>query len=97
MSRIKKLFIVKKIICININNSTEKKLRMTKYIKIDKLVRQFTEQDYEKDEKLRTVNLTEIGINNIESMLVANSLIVQDSSLYDFENLSLVHYINQSL
>jgi preprotein translocase subunit SecA len=67
------------------------------YIKIDKLVRQFTEQDYEKDEKLRTVNLTEIGINNIESMLVANSLIVQDSSLYDFENLSLVHYINQSL
>ncbi len=67
------------------------------YTKIDKLVRQFKDEDYEKDEKLRTVNLTEKGITHIELMLVANSLIVKDSSLYDFENLSLVHYINQSL
>jgi len=67
------------------------------YIKIDKLVRKLEAQDYEKDEKLRTVNLTELGINHIESMLTSDSLIDNNSSLYDFENLSLVHYINQSL
>jgi len=67
------------------------------YAKIDQLVRQLTEQDYEKDEKLRTVNLTEHGITSVESLLVASELIAKDSSLYDFENLSLVHYVNQSL
>jgi len=67
------------------------------YVKIDKLIRKLESQDYEKDEKLRTVNLTETGINNIESMLESHGLIEKNSSLYDFENLSLVHYINQSL
>ncbi|WP_341764573.1 preprotein translocase subunit SecA [Candidatus Tisiphia endosymbiont of Beris chalybata] len=67
------------------------------YTKIDKLVRQFKDEDYEKDEKLRTVNLTENGITHIESMLVDNILIKNGSSLYDLENLKLVHYINQSL
>ena len=67
------------------------------YVKIDKLVRKLGGQDYEKDEKLRTVNLTETGINHIESMLEQNSLIEKNSSLYDFENLNLVHYVNQSL
>lgn len=67
------------------------------YTKMDKLISKLTPQDYEKDEKLRTVNLTENGITKVESILVSDNLIVQDSSLYDFENLSLVHYISQSL
>lgn len=67
------------------------------YIKINRLICKLTPQDYEKDEKLRTVNLTEHGITKVEEILVADNLIVQDSSLYDFENLSLVHYITQSL
>ncbi|XVN42474.1 MAG: preprotein translocase subunit SecA [Candidatus Rickettsia vulgarisii] len=67
------------------------------YVKIDKLVRQYKPEDYEKDEKLRTVNLTENGITHIESMLIESKLIKEDSSLYDFENLNLVHYVNQSL
>lgn len=67
------------------------------YVKIDKLIRQFKPEDYEKDEKLRTVNLTENGITLIESMLIESKLIKDDSSLYDFENLNLVHYVNQSL
>ena len=67
------------------------------YTTIDKLIRKLTPQDYERDEKLRTVNLTEHGITQVETILVTDNLIVQDSSLYDFENLSLVHYINQSL
>ena len=67
------------------------------YTTIDKLIRKLTPQDYERDEKLRTVNLTEHGITQVETILVTDNLIAQDSSLYDFENLSLVHYINQSL
>lgn len=67
------------------------------YGKIDQLVRALVADDYEKDEKVRTVNLTEDGINKIELMLAEKGLITQHSSLYDFDNLSLVHYINQSL
>jgi len=67
------------------------------YGKIDKLIKLLTPSDYEKDEKVKTVNLTEEGINKIELMLAEKELINQHSSLYDFDNLSLVHYINQSL
>ena len=69
----------------------------TLYNEINQLVRQLTPADYEKDEKLRTVNLTESGINQLESAMIAQSLITKNSSLYDFENLSLVHYVNQAL
>lgn len=67
------------------------------YSKIDTLVKMLNQSDYEKDEKLKTVNLTEDGINKIELMLAEKALISQGSSLYDFDNLNLVHYINQSL
>lgn len=67
------------------------------YAKIDILVRQLRPSDYEKDEKTKSVNLTEDGINQLELMLAEADLIMKGSSLYDFENLSLVHYINQGL
>lgn len=67
------------------------------YNRINSLVCHLKAEDYEKDEKMRTVNLTEEGINHIESMLAAKELITANASLYDFENLSLVHYINQAL
>jgi preprotein translocase subunit SecA len=67
------------------------------YSKIDKLIRTLSSDDFEKDEKLRTINLTEKGVDLIEELLRKNGLIDQDSSLYDLENLNLVHFINQSL
>ncbi len=67
------------------------------YAKIDEVARHFTPEHYEKDEKMRTVNLTETGINYVEELLVKHGLISESASLYDFENLSLVHYINQAL
>ncbi len=67
------------------------------YSKIDALIKILKQSDYEKDEKLKSVNLTEDGINRIEFMLAEKGLINQHSSLYDFDNLNLVHYINQSL
>ncbi|XVN40514.1 MAG: preprotein translocase subunit SecA [Rickettsia endosymbiont of Argas persicus] len=67
------------------------------YGKIDKVVRQLNVSDFEKDEKLKTINLTESGITTVESLLSKENIIKPGSGLYDFENLSLVHYVNQAL
>ncbi len=67
------------------------------YFKIDIFVSNLTPDDYEKDEKLKTINLTDQGISKIESMLFKSGLAVYHTSLYDFDNLNLVHYVNQSL
>ncbi len=67
------------------------------YLLIDKLVSKLSKEDFEKDEKLRSVNLTELGINKIEALLRQVNLIAPGGSLYDLENMQLIHYINQSL
>ncbi|MFV9890635.1 MAG: preprotein translocase subunit SecA [Rickettsia conorii subsp. raoultii] len=67
------------------------------YGKIDKIVCLLNASDFEKDEKLKTINLTETGITHIESLLSKENIIKPDTGLYDFENLTLVHYVNQAL
>jgi len=67
------------------------------YPKINILVSNLTQDDYEIDEKVKSVLLTETGTSKIEELLSKNEMIKKDSNLYDFENLSLVHYINQAL
>lgn len=67
------------------------------YVVINNLVNKLALNDYEKDEKMKTINLTEEGTNQIEAMLAADGLIKEGTSLYDFENMNLVHYINQAL
>ncbi|WP_341793945.1 MULTISPECIES: preprotein translocase subunit SecA [unclassified Rickettsia] len=67
------------------------------YSKIDKIIRKLDAADYEKDEKLKTINLTENGITHTEALLAQENIIKPESGLYDFENLSLVHYVNQAL
>lgn len=67
------------------------------YVVIDKLVRMLGSSDYEKDEKVKTINLTEEGTNNIESLLARAGIIKPNTGLYDFENMFLVHYINQAM
>ncbi|HJD55551.1 MAG TPA: preprotein translocase subunit SecA [Rickettsia endosymbiont of Pyrocoelia pectoralis] len=67
------------------------------YGKIDKIVKKLNPSDFEKDEKMKTINLTETGITNVESLLSSENIIKPDSGLYDFENLNLVHYVNQAL
>jgi preprotein translocase subunit SecA len=51
---------------------------------------------YEKDEKQRTVSLTEEGSVRIEEML-REAGILTEGALYDFHNVTLVHHVNQSL
>ncbi len=52
--------------------------------------------DYEIDEKQRTVALTEAGMEKIETLLREAGQLKGDS-LYDVENVSVVHHINQAL
>ncbi|MDF3813434.1 preprotein translocase subunit SecA [Rhodopseudomonas sp. BAL398] len=52
--------------------------------------------DYELDEKQRTVTLTEAGMEKIETLL-RDAGQLKGESLYDVENVSVVHHINQAL
>ncbi|KAF8818961.1 preprotein translocase subunit SecA [Rickettsia endosymbiont of Cardiosporidium cionae] len=68
------------------------------YSKIDAVVNSLSDKDFEKDEKVKSINLTESGINRVENMLkTAKIITTAGHSLYDLENLYLVHYITQSL
>ena len=52
--------------------------------------------DYEVDEKQRTVALTEAGMEKIETLL-RDAGQLKGESLYDVENVSVVHHVNQAL
>ncbi len=66
------------------------------YTDIDKVIPQLVEEDYELDEKTKSVTLTETGNEHIEELLQASGL-MSEGSLYDVENVALVHHVNQSL
>lgn len=66
------------------------------YIGVDAIVKQLSETLYEKDEKQKSVVLTEEGIETAERMLEAAGLL-QGANLYDFENTQVVHHLNQAL
>ena len=66
------------------------------YKTIDKFIPLLKEDDYELDEKQRSCNLTDNGIGNIEQTLRSENLI-EDGTLFDIKNVSLLHHINQAL
>ena len=66
------------------------------YNTIDGYIPKLAKDDYELDEKQRTVNLTESGMEKMESSLRDAGQLKSDS-LYDVENVSVVHHINQAL
>src|SRR3546814_291524 len=65
-------------------------------ISVDEIVKRLSPDDYEKDEKQRSVTLTEDGTEKMERMLEDAGLLV-GSNLYDFENTQVVHHVNQAL
>src|SRR6478672_10115923 len=66
------------------------------YNTIDTYIPGLEKGDYEVDEKQRTVTLTEAGMEKMEQMLRGDNLLKGDS-LYDVENVSTVHHVNQAL
>jgi len=66
------------------------------YNTIDTFIPKLTKDDYELDEKQRTVTLTEVGMEKMEQGLRDAGQLKSDS-LYDVENVSVVHHVNQAL
>ena len=66
------------------------------YNTLDALMPRLDKADFEVDEKQRTVTLTEAGMEKLEQILKAENLLKSDS-LYDVENVSVVHHVNQAL
>jgi preprotein translocase subunit SecA len=66
------------------------------YNTIDAFIPRLDKVDYEVDEKQRAVSLTEAGMEKMEQLLRAGELLKSDH-LYDIENVSTVHHVNQAL
>ena len=77
-----------------ISGPTDDKSEM--YIAVNAIVLKLDEADYEKDEKSRSVILTEDGTEKAERLLEEAGLLT-GSNLYDVENTQIVHHLDQAL
>ncbi len=66
------------------------------YNSLDRFIPELTGEDYELDEKQRTVTLTEKGNEHLEQVLGAAGLL-KGSNLYDAGNVTIVHHVQQAL
>ena len=62
----------------------------------DKIIPLLVAEDYDLDEKGNSVALTEAGIENAETLLRDQGAI-GEATLYDIENVGLLHHVNQAL
>jgi preprotein translocase subunit SecA len=67
------------------------------YNAVDTLIPKLAKVDYELDEKQRSVSLTEGGSEKMEQMLGSAGLLNANGSLYDIDNVTVVHHVNQAL
>ncbi|WP_395772916.1 DEAD/DEAH box helicase, partial [Agrobacterium pusense] len=66
------------------------------YNTIDAFIPLLTPEDYEIDEKQRSANFSEEGTEKLENLLRQAGLL-KGESLYDVENVAIVHHINNAL
>lgn len=66
------------------------------YVSINEIIPELDDEDYEVDEKSRSISLTEEGMEHLEQVLKDAGLIETDN-LYDYGNVAVVHHVNQAL
>jgi len=66
------------------------------YTTIDAFIPLLSDEDYEIDEKQRSANFSEVGTEKLENLLRQAGLL-KGESLYDVENVAIVHHINNAL
>ncbi|HEY8189741.1 MAG TPA: preprotein translocase subunit SecA, partial [Micavibrio sp.] len=66
------------------------------YIAVNTLIPKLIAEDYEVDEKQRNASLSEAGQEHIEQLLRESGLL-KEGNMYDAQNISLVHHVNQAL
>jgi len=67
------------------------------YTAVDKLIPDLRDEDYEIDEKTRTISLTDEGNDKVEFWLHEKGLMDEQSSIYDIGNVTLVHHVTNAL
>jgi len=58
---------------------------------------EYSEGDFSIDEKQKQVYLTEEGMAHVEELMVKSGLLKEEDSLYNAQNLNLVHHLNAGL
>ena len=66
------------------------------YQKVDRVIPELGPDDFEIDEKARAATLTDDGAERVEALLVRHELL-KSPNLYDIENVSVVHHLNQAV
>lgn len=66
------------------------------YNTIDAFIPMLSEEDYEIDEKQRSANFSEVGTEKLENLL-RDANLLRGETLYDVENVAIVHHINNAL
>ncbi len=66
------------------------------YQQIDTFIPKLAAEDFEIDEKQRTANFTEEGTEKLENLL-RDAGMLKGASLYDIENVAIVHHVNNAL
>ncbi|MEI8321113.1 MAG: preprotein translocase subunit SecA [Alphaproteobacteria bacterium] len=66
------------------------------YVAVNDVVKKLTSEHYEKDEKQHNASLTEQGVEQVEAWMKQADLL-KSNSLYDAQNIALVHHVNQAL
>ena len=67
------------------------------YESVAKIMRSVKPEHYEKDEKRRSVTLTESGVEHLEGRFRKAGLLEGESGLYELANVSLLHHAEQGL
>src|SRR6185369_777209 len=66
------------------------------YMKVDEIMLNIVGDDFDHDEKQRSVTFTESGTEKLEQ-LFRDAGLLKGESLYDLENVNLVHHANSAL
>jgi len=66
------------------------------YVNVNKLIPGLADEDFEHDEKHKSVSLSESGTHKVESLLQDAGLLAE-GSLYDLVNVSVNHHVTQAL
>ena len=65
------------------------------YVSVNAIIPELAREEFELDEKQRTVNLTDAGNEHAETLL-REAGVMKEGSLYEASNATLVHHLNQA-
>jgi len=66
------------------------------YGAVDSIIPRLSEDDYEKDEKVKSITLSETGMSTAEGLL-RDAGLLEEGGLYDLGNVGLLHHVNSAL